>query len=123
MIRFLVKLANALDKRFPEKRVVTAKDYDGLLAKVSALETELSEARDTANIARNGVDVAASRIGVLETSAVHKEAVRTLIVEVKKLQDEYASLKTSLGFTRSAQTPPELSAMLNGEYLGENDNG
>jgi hypothetical protein len=46
------------------------------------------------------------------------EAVRTLVAEVKKLQDEYSSLKTSLGINRVAQNQPEAVASLNDLPLG-----
>jgi hypothetical protein len=117
MIRLLVKIANWLDSRFPAKLVVTVADYSSLVAKVDHLEAELSIVRDSANEAKNGVEVAASRIGTVESRAAHTDAVRTLLQEVKKLQDEYASLKTSLGMTGVAKSPASL-AFLNDEPVG-----
>jgi hypothetical protein len=118
MIRLLVKLGAFLDKRFPEKRVVLAKDYDALLSRIEALDIELSEIRKKAELAVSSGEIAVSRLCTLEASAVHKNAVRDLVLVVKDVKEEFTSLKASLGMTAHA-AGADLSHMLNGEYLPE----
>ena len=85
MVRLLVKLGAWLDKRFPEKVMVTAWDYASLKAKVDALEH----------------------------SSVHVENVKVVISEIQKLKDELASLKTSLGINGMTRSSPVAEAYLN----------
>lgn len=98
MIRLLVKLGQWLDSRFPAKVVVTATDYANISIRLEALE---------------------SRIRQVTQDAVHKDAVKDLVLVVKAVKDDFQSLKTSLGFNR--QVNPELNAVLNGEYLTPDD--
>ena len=95
MIRSLVKLGVWLDRRFPEKVFVSLEEYEILLGKIRHLEA---------------------------TSA-HIEAVRKVILEMQKIKDEYASLKTSLGINGTTGSLPVASAYLNDLPLGDyNDN-
>ena len=118
MIRLIVRFGSWLDRRFPEKVVVKANDYFELQGRVAGHDAELSVLRSDVNDAKNGIEILTSRIGSVESKAVHVEAVRTLVAEVKKLQDEYSSLKTSLGINRVAQNQPEAVASLNDLPLG-----
>jgi hypothetical protein len=93
MIRLLVKLGVWLDKRFPEKVVVTAAEYQALLV----------------------------RMRTVEEHSAHIDAVKVVISEVKKLKDEYASLKTSLGINRVTESSPVSSAYLNDLPVGVYD--
>lgn len=96
MIRLLVKLGVWLDARFPAKVVIKEIDYIALQERMTILE---------------------SQIVALRHDAVHKDAVKDLVLVVKAVKDDFQSLKTSLGM--SAQpVNPELTALLNGEYLG-----
>lgn len=95
MIRFLVKLGHWLDSRFPEKVVVTTASFEILVKDLRAVQTRLDR---------------------MEKEAVHKDAVKDLVLVVKSVKDDFQSLKTSLGFN-TRQANPELNAVLNGEYL------
>lgn len=96
MIRTIVRLGAWLDTRFPEKVVIKISDYKALLENICVLEMRLS---------------------AIEKASVHKDAVKDLVLVVKSVKDDFQSLKTSLGFSRQAN--PELNAVLNGEYLGD----
>ncbi len=96
MIRLIVALGLWLDRRFPERVEVQKADYIALQARLGALEAKLED---------------------VQRSAVHKDAVRDVIAVVKQVKDDVASFKTSLGFNRVVN--PDLSAMLNGEIIGE----
>lgn len=93
MVRSLVKLGAWLDKRFPEKVVVGVTEYQALLARTSNLEK----------------------------CSAHIEAVKLIASEVKKVKDEVASLKTSLGMNRIAEALPSPSAYLNDLPVGAYD--
>ena len=95
MIRLLVRLGAWLDARFPAKVVVLESDYRELKSRVNALESQLIAIR---------------------IDAVHKDAVKDLVLVVKAVKDDLQSFKTSLGFN-TRPVNPELSAVLNGEYL------
>lgn len=96
MIRLLVKLGVWLDSRFPAKVVVLESDYRELKSRLESLEKALV---------------------LVKQEAVHKEAVKDLVLVVKAVKDDFQSLKTSLGMT-AQPVNPELTALLNGEYLG-----
>lgn len=104
MLRWLIKLALWLDRRFPEKLVVKLSDYVELKAQLEALLPLLPQ-----------VETLVSRVSVLETSAVHKGAVQDLVGVVAQVKDEVASLKTSLGFNRIGDA--SIRAILNGEPI------
>ena len=93
MLKLIIKLGKYLEKRFPERVVVTCEDYAALL----------------------------NRIAVLEKSAVHVEAVREVVKAVKLLKDEHDSFKTAMGFRTGGVQPndkeAELQAVLNGEII------
>lgn len=93
MIRLLVKFGFWLDKRFPERVVVTSAKYQALLA----------------------------RICILEEHSAHIDALKVVVNEVKKLKDELSSLKTSLGINRTAEALPSPSAYLNDLPVGVYD--
>jgi hypothetical protein len=93
MIRLLVKLGMWLDKRFPEKVVVTEQEYLLQLARISALEAH----------------------------SAHVDAVKQIVLEMQKLKDELASFKTSLGINGSAESLPVSSAYLNDLPVGVYD--
>jgi hypothetical protein len=91
----LRQLGQFLITRFPEKKVVTPADYQAL--------TE--------------------RLSNLEANSVHKDAVKILVLKMKEMQDEFATVKTGLGL--NSPKVAELQALLNGEPIGiqENFNG
>lgn len=117
MIQLLIRLGKFLEARFPKKILLVEADYNALRAKVEGLDAELQLLRGDLKDCLSAVEIAASRIGTVETAAVHKEAVKTVVLELQKVKDEFASLKTSLGFSRTT-VPPEVQAMLNGEVIG-----
>lgn len=97
MIRLIIKIANWLDKRFPERVEIKKADYDALLARLGVLEANIIE---------------------VQTAAVHKSAVRDVISAVQAVKDDLSSLKASLGFNRPAEAmDPQLLAVLNGEHI------
>jgi hypothetical protein len=93
MIRLLVKLGVWLDKRFPEKIVITYVQYQALLDRTSTLEKQ----------------------------SAHIGAVKQVVLEMQKLKDEVASFKTSLGMNRTAEALPSPSAYLNDLPVGVYD--
>lgn len=121
MIQILIRLGKFLEARFPKKVLLVEADYYALKAQVEGLDAELGLLRQDLRESTNSTAIVVSRIGSIETSAVHKEAVKSVISEMQRIKDEFASLKTSLGFNR--QAPPEVSMMLNGEAIGEAFNG
>jgi aspartate ammonia-lyase len=123
LIQLLIKLGHYLEARFPKKLVVLESDYTTLRDRVRSIDAELSLIRQDVKEAVNSIEVMVSRVGTVETAAVHKEAVKTVISELQKIKDEFASLKTSLGFNRQVQIPPEVTMMLNGEPMGDQSNG
>jgi prefoldin subunit 5 len=121
LIQLLIKLGKFLEQRFPKKVLLVEADYRALQGKVEGLDAEVAMLRSDLKDCSNAVEIAASRLGTVETAAVHKDAVKSVISELQKIKDEFASLKTSLGFSR--QVPPEISMMLNGEPMGDQSNG
>jgi hypothetical protein len=94
VFRLLIKLGRWLDKRFPEKVVLTRAEIDALILRITAVEQ----------------------------NAVHKGAVSDLVLIVKQVKDEFASLKTSLGMNRVGND--DIEAMLNGTPItGDTTNG
>jgi chromosome segregation ATPase len=123
LIQLLIKLGKWLEARFPKKLLVLESDYRELKSRLFSLDGELSILRQDIKEHLNNIELVVSRVGTIEAAAVHKDAVKSVISELQKVKDEFASLKTSLGFNRSVQTPPEITAMLNGEILGDQSNG
>jgi hypothetical protein len=117
----LIKLGKFLEARFPKKVLLVEADYRALQRKVEGLDVEVAMLRSDLRDALNSVGIVSSRVGIVEVAAVHKDAVKSVISELQKIKDEFASLKTSLGFSR--QVPPEISMMLNGEPMGDQSNG
>jgi hypothetical protein len=117
MISLLKRIVSWLETRFPEKLVLKAEDYMASLAKAAAHDVELSGLRSEAQIVKNDVEVLVARIGALESKAAHVEAVRDVVLALKKLQDEYSSLKTSLGMNKVPRSP-DAAAYLNDEPIG-----
>jgi hypothetical protein len=52
----------------------------------------------------------------LEANSVHVDAVKTIVLKMKELQDEFATLRTGLGLT-GVKTSDVVTAMLNGEAI------
>lgn len=121
MVRFLVKLGQWLDSRFPAKVTVTLRQYEALQSCQDNLATEVSMLRSELNDRTLSLNKILDRLSVVESSAVHKGAVSDLVEVVKTLKDDYISYKVSQGFTPKAVNH-DLSAMLNGQYL-EDSNG
>ncbi len=108
MIRLLVKMGKWLETRFPEKVVVTAESYEQIHTELSMLRSELQEAQLS-------LSKSLDRLSVVESNAVHKDAVKDLVEVVKAVKLEYSSLKASMGFTPIKDE--EIRAMLNGEQI------
>lgn len=108
MIRLLVRFGKWLDSRFPAKLVVTTEQYE-------QLHTELSMVRGQLSDMALSLNKALERLSVVESNAVHKEPVQTVISELDKLKNEYSSFKASMGYKH--QISPEIQAMLNGEVI------
>lgn len=87
----LAKLGKFLMTRFPEKVTVTPEAYMALL----------------------------ERIDNLEHNSVHKDAVKALVLKVKEVQDEFATVKTGLG-VNTARTDV-VQALLNGHAISQGD--
>ncbi len=87
----LAKLGIWLQTRFPERKVVGDAEFSALIL----------------------------RIENLEHNSVHKDAVKALVLAVKEVKDEFATVKTGLGMNtvRSA----EIQAMLNGHPIGQGE--
>lgn len=117
MLRLLIRLGKWLDSRFPEKREVTIEAYDTIYRTLMAHDAEFSEIRAKLDTLERNLEPLVSRIGVVETSAVHKGAVADLVSAVKAIKDEFQSLKTSLGMGRIGNA--EIRALLNGEPITE----
>ena len=105
----LAKLGLWLQTRFPEKLVISVKDYQELKQDIQLCKALLPQ-----------VETLVQRLSVVETNAVHKQAVQDLINVVKSLKDEYVSLKASLGMNRINDA--DIRAMLNGTPLQEDEN-
>jgi hypothetical protein len=104
MFRVLIKLGKWLESRYPEKLIVTERDYLQLKQDIQLCKALLPQ-----------MDTVLQRLSVVETNAVHKGAVSDLITAVKALKDEYVSLKASLGMNRIGDA--SIRAMLNGMPL------
>jgi hypothetical protein len=99
MFKMLIKLGKYLESR--QRVIVTPQEYQTLLQRLSTLE---------------------ARAEKIEQAAVHKDAVKTLVLKVKDIQDEFATIRTGLGLNNPKTV--ELMAMLNGEPISqENNNG
>lgn len=93
MIRLLVKLGQWLETRFPEKLEVSKTEYESLK----------------------------QRVLVLETSAVHTEAVKEVIKVIAQVKNDVSSLKTSLGFSAGPEAA-KIEAFLSGEPVSTQEN-
>jgi len=120
VIRLIVRFANWLNARFPEKLTVTKDMYASLVFVSNRQETELSLLTDRVATVEKNVEALVARVGHLEASAVHKGAVQDLITAVKVLKDEQIAMKANLGWNRNPLADKEIEAMLNGEVI---DNG
>jgi flagellar motility protein MotE (MotC chaperone) len=108
MIKLIVKLGKWLETRFPEKLYVTAESYEQIHTELSMLRGQMQEAEQS-------LAKALERLSVVESNAVHKDAVKDLVEVVKAVKLEYSSLKASMGFTPIKDE--EIRAMLNGEQI------
>ncbi len=87
----LSKLGHFLMTRFPEKQEFTPEMYAKLL----------------------------DRVTNLEQNSVHKDAVKALVLAVKDVKDEFATVKTGLGL--NSPKVAELMAVLNGQPISQED--
>lgn len=113
LIKLLVKLGHWLETRFPEKRVVSVSDYENLHKRLKAIDAEVSMCRSSLSDTTLSLNKALERLSQVESAAVHKGAVRDLVIAVADLKTDYQGFKTSLGFRPN----PELQAALNGEII------
>ncbi len=56
------------------------------------------------------------RVTNLEQNSVHKDAVKALVLAVKDVKDEFATVKTGMGLNNPKTA--EILAMLNGHPIG-----
>lgn len=118
MIRAMVRLGNWLDRRFPEKLVVTAADYTRLHDEIGAVRVELDLLREEIHELKANHAATLDRVVHLEASSVHKGAVQELITVIKSTHDELVALKANLGWSKGiVEGPSDLAAMLNGEIV------
>lgn len=110
MIRLLVRFSKWLEARFPEKLVVNAAEYQSLRAEVDILRGDLNELK--ANHAAT-----LDRMGRLEYSAAHVDAVKELVKHVGEVKTELVSLKANLGWSNRGTKGEEINAILNGEPI------
>ncbi len=87
----LARLGAWLQTRFPERKVVGDAEFSALI----------------------------HRIENLEQNSVHKDAVKTLVLKLKEVQDEFATVKAGLGVT-TVRTDV-VQAMLNGQAISQGD--
>lgn len=99
MKKFLRAALAWMERKFPDQLVVTHEAYNALQARLGALEMT---------------------VALVQSQAVHKDAVRDVIAVVTQVKDDIASFKASLGFHRAANVDP--TAVFSGEYM-EADNG
>ncbi len=92
MVKMIIRFARWLETRFPEKMVVTPQEYQTLL----------------------------QRVLFLETNSTHKDATKAVVLKMKDLQDEFATIKTGLGLNNPKNM--ELMAMLNGQPISQEEN-
>lgn len=110
MIRLMVRMGKWLESRFPEKVVVTLRDWHSVQEELTIVRAELKDNTLSLN-------TALERLSVVESSAVHKGAVSDLVKVVKELKDDHMSFKASMGFKSGAIPNEEIQAMLNGEII------
>ena len=113
----LGKIGQFLQTRFPEKLVLTEDHYHELVNLVKGAHTELAGLHDKIREMDSLVAKAYERLSVLETSAVHKDAVQAVVKHLQEAKEEVNKIKFSMGIDR--QVNPEIQAMLNGKVLGE----
>lgn len=109
-MRMWTKIAQWLDRRFPEQIVVKAEQYFGLHEEMSQLRSELKDAQLS-------LTKALERLSVVESNAVHKGAVSDLVIAVKTLKEDYATFKANTLGGNKPLTEAEINALYNGEYL------
>lgn len=85
----LASIGRWLQTRFPERKVVGDAEFNNLLL----------------------------RIENLEKNSVHVDAVKALVMAVKDVKDEFATVRTGLGL--NSPKAAELQAMLNGQPIHE----
>lgn len=110
MIKRLKAFVLWLESRFPEKVVVTAEH-------IARLEFSMADALRGMEGANAALGDHEQRLGKVESSAVHKDAVQDLITIVKALKDEVTAMKVNMGWNVKAAQQEEISAMLNGEVI------
>lgn len=122
MIRAIVKLGQWLDSRFPAKVIVTADSFLELQRKQVDFASSVVRLHNYVDSLVEKMNTLENRMRVVESNAVHKGAVQDLVTITTQLKDDYTSFKASMGFV-AKEARPELTAMLNGEYLpGEQSN-
>ena len=109
-MRLLTKLASWLDRRFPEKVLVTAVQYHNLHAEISTIRT-LVENHDMS------ISKTLERLSVVESNAVHKGAVQDLVIAVKAMKEDYATFKANVLGGNKASTDADINALFNGSPL------
>ena len=106
-MRVWTAVANWLDRRFPEKTIVTVENY-------MSLHTELSMLRSLLVDMKPQLDKLNERMSVVESNAVHKGAVSDLVIAVKTLKEDYATFKANTLGGGKPITDAEINALFNG---------
>lgn len=111
MIRLLVKLGVWLDARFPAKVTITEKAYGDLLDRLA-----LAARESDVHALNRKLEALERKVEAVGQAAVHKDAVRDVVLAVKQVKDDLASFKASMGFNRPQNA--DIQALLNGEVIG-----
>lgn len=106
-MRVWTAVANWLDRRFPEKVVVTANAY-------MSLHGEISMIRQMVENHELSLNKSLERLSVVESNAVHKGAVSDLVIAVKTLKEDYATFKANTLGGGKPITDAEINALFNG---------
>lgn len=89
MIRWVVKIGRWLDRRFPEKVVVTKADFDALLDDIAGLCAERAKVERVEELLK--------RVEFLEKNTVHVEAVKEFAKILQGCKDEIEKIKLTFG--------------------------
>jgi hypothetical protein len=116
-MRLLTKLVSWLDRRFPEKVIITLALYDALYERQGQIHAEISTIRSLVEQHEMGLAKTLERLSVVESNAVHKGAVQDLVIAVKAMKEDYATFKANVLGGNKASTDADINALFNGSPL------
>lgn len=121
MIRLIVRFANWLNTRFPEKFTVTMSDWNRRGYEVDKAHEEIDILRGDLNELKANHAATIDRVSRLEAHSAHVDAVKEVIKHVGELKAELVSLKANLGWSNRGAKTAEIEAMLNGEPINHGE--